>query len=738
MADEKIKIKIETDGVDNLTNDLEQAGEASKNLKTQLREATLELQKLATTEGVDPNKVEEAAKKVGELRDAIADANEQANLFAAGSKYERVSGAFGEIQSAIANLDFEKAAARAKSFANIAADIKFGDAIQSAKQLGQTFMSIGKALLTNPLFLLAAVIVAIVAAIVKLLKETGLLKVIMEKLGEVFDFLMIPINALIAGIKKLTDWFGWTANAAEESAERQAAAAEKAADAQQKAGESRIQSLETQIRLAEAEGKSTEGLERKKLQEIRKTAEARAKADRERFDAEKKKGDLSAEEIAQLKETARQSRLAFKQAADDVKVFQAELKAERQKASDDKKKEDAESLAEEKKAAADAYKERLAKAREFASNRLAAERQIEDLKLEMMADGIAKELEANRIKYERLREDTLASTTLIQSEKDKIIKSYNELEIQNNKELVDKKAADDKAVQDKKAEELVAAAEAEGLREIEVAQEIARRKAELAAGAEGQDPYEKIRTDAELKRTVEEETFQNELLDLQRRLDEKLLTEQEYNQLTEIATTEHTDRIGQINEEAVEKEKELNKAKREMALQATMGLLGGINDLVQAFAGKSEAAQKKAFKVNQAFQIAQATIDTIKGGISAFTGMVSQIPGPVGIVLGAVAAAGVVASGIASIKKIASTKFQGTGGGGAPSIPAASAGTGGGSAPTPPSLTLSGQANEGSQGQGDQQPGLRQQPTIKAVVVESDITKTQNRLATYQQRSEIG
>ena len=65
--------------------------------------------------------------------------------------------------------------------------------------------------------------------------------------------------------------------------------------------------------------------------------------------------------------------------------------------------------------------------------------------------------------------------------------------------------------------------------------------------------------------------------------------------------------------------------------------------------GKESAAGK-------AVAVAQATIDTIRGGISAVTGMIDAIPGPVGIALGAVAGAAVLASGYANVKKIVSTK----------------------------------------------------------------------------------
>lgn len=51
-------------------------------------------------------------------------------------------------------------------------------------------------------------------------------------------------------------------------------------------------------------------------------------------------------------------------------------------------------------------------------------------------------------------------------------------------------------------------------------------------------------------------------------------------------------------------------------------------------------------------KIAAATIDMLQGSIAAYTGMVQTIPGVPGIVAGAAAAAGVIASGLATIKEI--------------------------------------------------------------------------------------
>jgi hypothetical protein len=74
-----------------------------------------------------------------------------------------VSGSLGLVTSRIANLDFEGAAEGAKLLAQNITQIKPGDIAKGIQGIGSAFASIGKALLTNPIFLIGA---AIAAAIV--------------------------------------------------------------------------------------------------------------------------------------------------------------------------------------------------------------------------------------------------------------------------------------------------------------------------------------------------------------------------------------------------------------------------------------------------------------------------------------------------------------------------------------------------------------------------------------------
>lgn len=133
------------------------ADNAGKSLKAQLRELQAQL---ANT---DPQtkKYQELSAAAGELKDKISDAA-QAVGTQAGGAFEKVSGSLGLVTSRIANLDFEGAAEGAKLLAQNITDIKPGDIANGVKGIGSAFVSVGRALLTNPIFLIGAAIAAAV------------------------------------------------------------------------------------------------------------------------------------------------------------------------------------------------------------------------------------------------------------------------------------------------------------------------------------------------------------------------------------------------------------------------------------------------------------------------------------------------------------------------------------------------------------------------------------------------
>ncbi len=143
---------------DNVATAEQEVVTSSKSLKAQLRDLQAQL---ANTEP-DSAKYRELAAAAGELKDKISDAAEAVGTQAGGA-FERVGGSLGLVTSRIANLDFTGAAEGAKQLAANIGQVKPGDIAKGIQGIGSAFASVGKALLTNPIFLVGA---AIAAAIV--------------------------------------------------------------------------------------------------------------------------------------------------------------------------------------------------------------------------------------------------------------------------------------------------------------------------------------------------------------------------------------------------------------------------------------------------------------------------------------------------------------------------------------------------------------------------------------------
>ena len=143
-------------------------------------------------------------------------------------------------------------------------------------------------------------------------------------------------------------------------------------------------------------------------------------------------------------------------------------------------------------------------------------------------------------------------------------------------------------------------------------------------------------------------------------LDNEKLTEDQKQELLTQSTDLQEKAISEIRdkyrEEDAEKEKILNETKVEMAQNA----LGAMSGLVEAFAGESEEAQRRAFNINKAISIGQAIISTAQG-------IMAQLAVPQDALTGQnFIKAGIVATtGVAQIATILKTKFQASGEGGA-------------------------------------------------------------------------
>jgi len=360
----------------------------------------------------DPEQMTKLAQRAGELADQLKDANEQVAIFNSGSRFEAASNAFGMIKQDLMSLDFEGAAQKAKVFQTAMAGISgkditgaFKGLISTVSTLGQTFVRFGVMLLTNPIFLLVAVIGAIVAGVVIFLNKIGLL-------GKAFDLLMIPVNAAIQGFKDMTDWLGLTDHAGEEAAKNEEARQEKLAKLQQEKMDNMMLEFERQkqleeaienrqkaeIALLESQGKSAQELKRIMAQQQLDEA----KMSKERLDNITKGA----------KTWFKSSESAIVEY--DTKIIEAQTNLN------------------------NVIKEGAEKYKEYQKARIDASRLIRDLELSLIKDATERELQENQVKYQRLINDTKTNEKLKAEEKKKITQLYAQIQAEEEKKIQQK------------------------------------------------------------------------------------------------------------------------------------------------------------------------------------------------------------------------------------------------------------------------------------------------------------
>ena len=135
-------------------------GKKTESLKTQYRKLKAEL-----ANATDPKEIERLARATGKLKDQLDDATDAAKVFASESKFEQMGNALGSMVGKLRNLDFKGASDQAKLLLGVIQSISFKDIVEGVKTFGTTIANVGKALLTNPIFLLAATLTAVGYAI---------------------------------------------------------------------------------------------------------------------------------------------------------------------------------------------------------------------------------------------------------------------------------------------------------------------------------------------------------------------------------------------------------------------------------------------------------------------------------------------------------------------------------------------------------------------------------------------
>ena len=554
---------------------------SSKSLKAQLRELQAQI---ANTEP-DSAKYRELAAAAGELKDRIGDAAEAVGTQAGGA-FERVSGSLGLVTGRIANLDFEGAAEGAKLLAQNITQIKPGDITKGIQGIGSALGSVGKALLTNPIFLIGA---AIAAAVVYAEELLSLIDGVTDAETEALD--VQKERAALA--KEQFDAIG----AQEESLKRQGLS-------EKEITQLKLQALNTAILEQQAVVETT----RIQAEGQIKAAERNAKYLQTFLDfvtfpqrklAEFFEGFVNGSIDILNKLGLGIEKIDVTGVFDDInnfivkQVFDPEAERKNQE-----------------KIVKDAEKNLIALNNQRDGILNAQDAKEKATRDKANADRLTEEQKTNAAILEsrkKLAEQSAAITKQIREDAAKPVES-------TKTELTDFDA-ELKAQQD--AEDLRISLMAEGQdKEIAI---VDSKYAKLRAAAQG---------DAELMKQI---ALQNQA------------------------------EVDAINENAAQKEIALNEAVQDAKLASVSQALGAINGLVSAFAKGDEKRAKRAFQIQKAVSIAQATVDTYKGANAIFA---SAAANPATVLFPAqpfIAAAAAIAGGIANVATIAQQQFQGGG-----------------------------------------------------------------------------
>ena len=546
----------------------------------------------------------------------------------------------------------------------------------------------GASLLMNPIFLIAAAIAGIIAIIGILLNKLGFLKPILEGIGWVFGKIGEAIDWVIQQIKDFLDWLGLTNYAEEEAAQKAAEAAEKKANAWKSFSEKKITAIDQAIRMDQLDGKNTTELELKKQYLIRQTARERILALQAKYKSMVLSGDYDEEEIKELKENIAEQRKTIQGSINEGAYIRKKDHKEKLNEEQESSEKSIENAKNEAKERADAYKK-------YKEDRKAIEREIQDLIIGSMVEGEEKERAQINEKYKRAIEDVKTNEKYLKAERTKIIQLLN-----------DEQANELKAIDDTKHKEEL---ERKRQQAVELATAESQAKADILAQLE---LIENAREDATLSQQDREiNAVRDKYFTL---IEEAKKYGLDYATVTDAQEAEVAAIVKKYADEA-QKKKEENLEKD---INAVRGSFAAIGNIAESWAGKDKERQKKAFKVQKAANIATATIDTYKGATAAYASAGNPI-------LGAVFAALVIAAGVANIMKIKNTQFD-AGDGGTPSASTSSA-----------AVPQSVQPTFAFQGSGNNANNLNSQNdlsniTVKAVVSETEITSTQQKVSKYQ------
>ena len=607
------------------------AAESVSSLTAELKKLK---QELAT---LDPNSqaFQDLANKAGEVKDQMNDAAEAMNANA-GSAFEVLSNNASLLTQRLASLDFEGVAQSAKGMAGGLQKVSFKDITSGIKTMGSSFVSLGKALLTNPLLLIGTVLSLIITNFDKI-------KNVVPMVGKVFAIVGDTIGFIIDKIKAFTDLIGLTAFEAESALDNAISSKEKAIselDRQEK----------RQIALAKKNGQDISKVEKEFAE--KRIATYQAIIDKSVELAAK--GKILTQEQIDETQAAADAIYDIQTAALEKEAQAAEKAREEKKAKEEKEKQEAINRAKEARAKAEQIRKET-EAREKAIRDAIAE--SNESQYQNTLSAVDKEIRVAKLKYDKLYADAKGNADL----QAQVLAEYEDVRSQ----IIEKASEDQSkiAIENTKAtlfEQNQARIENEDALFI-IQQELNRAKmSELEAQKDAE--IEQLNAAYEEKYLIAKDDAETE----------KALAEQQKKELGVIEDKYRAEQKAK-EDSKFETEKELQQKKIQMASDA----IGGLMALNEAFNSGSEKSAKKAFKINKALSMAQAIMST-------YQAVNAQLAVPQDAITGAnyVKAGISLAAGLANVAKISKTQFESTsagGGGGGGGLGGSSLGGGGGS-----------------------------------------------------------
>jgi hypothetical protein len=277
-----------------LTQTENEAGASAESLKSKLRA----LKEAAAVAGEGTEDFKRLTAEAGKLQDKIEDANEAIKQ-EKGTEFEKFREQLGGVGQSLGNLDFKQANERIAQLGTTLKGLTFSSLKDGLKGAASSFTAFGKVLLSNPIFLFAAVVAAVGIALFALKDK---IKII----GDAFDAIGSTINGVIQGVKNFSDAIGITSFKADAEAKKLSEDALKRYNADklafEQANEDKIRAIEAEIAIQKSLGKDVTDLEIEKRKQIQLSFEKELKVTEAIIKAKGLINANTAEETKRLRE----------------------------------------------------------------------------------------------------------------------------------------------------------------------------------------------------------------------------------------------------------------------------------------------------------------------------------------------------------------------------------------------------------------------------------------------------